>query len=249
MHMARYKIATDQFEQYRASVHWEALAKRGDLSAPSCASCHGNHGAAPPQVASVANVCGSCHALFEELYNRSPHQPVFSAMGTGGCTVCHGNHGIRQPSVAMLAGSNAICAQCHDAASKGGATAVQMAALLTRLDAALTQSDEILNRARREGMEVSEAQMRQLEGRQAVVKARLAVHAFQSAAVEKPAHEGLAIAAETLRAGQAALKERDSRRIGLAISLISILITMGGLWLAIRTLEAKPKAAEESAGR
>jgi hypothetical protein len=48
-HMAKYKLATNQFEDYRKSVHWEALAQRGDLSAPSCASCHGNHGAhAPP---------------------------------------------------------------------------------------------------------------------------------------------------------------------------------------------------------
>ncbi|HZT28388.1 MAG TPA: cytochrome c3 family protein [Bryobacteraceae bacterium] len=248
-HMAPYKIETNQFEQYRTSVHWEALAKRGDLSAPSCASCHGNHGAAPPQVASVANVCGTCHVLFEELYNKSPHQPVFSAMGTGGCTVCHGNHGIKQPSLAMLSGSGAVCAQCHDATSKGGATAAQMAALLGRLQEALAKSDEVLNRAHSDGMEVSEAQMRQLEGREALVKARVAVHAFQTAAVEQPANQGLAIAAETLRAGQSALEERNHRRRGLALSLITILITMGGLWLAIRNLEAKPEAAPKSARR
>lgn len=46
-HMAPYKIATNQFAEYRTSVHWEALSKRGDLSAPNCASCHGNHGATP----------------------------------------------------------------------------------------------------------------------------------------------------------------------------------------------------------
>ena len=73
---------------------WEALEKRGDLSAPTCASCHGNHGATPPQVSSIANVCGTCHVLFEELYKKSPHEPVFAAMGAGGCVACHGNHGI-----------------------------------------------------------------------------------------------------------------------------------------------------------
>ena len=80
-HMAKYKIETNQFAEYRTSVHWEAVSKRGDLSAPTCASCHGNHGATPPQVSSVADVCGTCHVLFEELYNKSPHQPVFAGHG------------------------------------------------------------------------------------------------------------------------------------------------------------------------
>jgi predicted CXXCH cytochrome family protein len=239
-HMAKYKIDTNQFADYRSSVHWEAVSKRGDLSAPTCASCHGNHGATPPQVASVANVCGSCHVLFEELYNKSPHQPAFSGMGSGGCTVCHGNHGIRMPSVAMLAGSQAVCAQCHDSTSRGGVAAADMADMLTKLAAALDRSDSILKRARESGMEVSEAQLRQMEGRENLVKARVAVHVFNTGEVRKPIDAGLAIAADTYRSGETALKERDSRRIGLAVSLIAILVTMLGLWLAIRSLESKP---------
>lgn len=46
--MAQYGIPTDQLALYRTSVHWAAL-KNGDLSAPTCASCHGNHGAKPPE--------------------------------------------------------------------------------------------------------------------------------------------------------------------------------------------------------
>ncbi|MGC9945979.1 MAG: cytochrome c3 family protein [Bryobacteraceae bacterium] len=248
-HMAPYKIATNQFAEYRASVHWEALSQRGDLSAPNCASCHGNHGAAPPQVASVAEVCGACHVLFEEMYNKSPHRPVFAAMGGGGCTVCHGNHGIRKPGVEMLAGAGAVCAQCHDATSAGGAAAAQMADMLTRLDAALTQSDAVLHRARDSGMEVSEPTLRQMEGRQALVKARVAMHAFQAPAVAKPIEEGLAVAAETRRAGEKALQDRDSRRVGLALSLVTIFVTMAGLWMAIRSLESKPSAVPKPAGR
>lgn len=248
-HMAKYKLETNQFEQYRTSVHWEAVAKRGDLSAPTCAGCHGNHGAAPPQVSSVAAVCGTCHVLFEDLYNKSPHQPVFATMGGGGCTVCHGNHGIHKPSGAMLAGSQAVCAQCHDADSAGGKAAAQMSASLTKLEAALKRSEEVLGQAQRSGMEVSEAQIRQADGHEALIKARVAVHAFNVAAVEKPASEGLAIAAETRRAGEGALKERDTRRIGLALSLVTILITMAGLWMAIRAIEGRPEPAEKLAGR
>jgi predicted CXXCH cytochrome family protein len=187
--------------------------------------------------------------LFEEMYNKSPHQPVFAAMGGGGCTVCHSNHGIRKPDIRMLAGAGSVCAQCHDAASAGGAAAAQMAGLLTRLDSALDQSDAVLSRARDSGMEVSEPTLRQMEGREALVKARVALHTFQVAAVAQPVDKGLAVAAETRRAGEKALQDRDSRRVGLALSLVTILVTMAGLWMAIRSLESKAAAVPKPAGR
>jgi predicted CXXCH cytochrome family protein len=239
-HMAKYNVSADQFDEYLKSVHWEALAERGDLSAPSCASCHGNHGATPPGVNSVAAVCGTCHVLLENLYNDSPHQPVFEAMGMAGCVTCHGNHEVLKTSPNMLAGPDAVCAQCHDDSSAGGVATAEMAGLMNRLNAALDRSDEILARAESSGMEVSEALLRQQEAKQALVKARVAVHAFHVAAVSEPVNEGLEIAAETHGAGEDALRERDRRRIGLGVALVTILVTMAGLWLAIRSRERSP---------
>jgi hypothetical protein len=240
-HMAKYKIQTSQFEEYRKSVHWEALAKRGDLSAPSCASCHGNHGATPPQVSSVAAVCGTCHALFEDLYKKSPHQAAFASMGLGGCVVCHSNHLVLKPSDEMLAGPKAVCSQCHELDSAGGKAAAEMARLIRGLDTDLDRSDEILGRARRLGMEVSEPLMREREGHEALVKARVAVHNFQVSSVNKPVNEGMAISLESYRAGGSALKESKFRRFGLAISLLAIAITIAGLWMTIRSIESKPQ--------
>ncbi|HYM08855.1 MAG TPA: cytochrome c3 family protein [Terriglobales bacterium] len=248
-HMAGYKIPTDQFAAYRKSVHWEALAKRGDLSAPSCASCHGNHGAQPPQVESVAAVCGSCHVMMEDLYKASPHQPVFAAMGAGGCVVCHGNHEIRHPVAGMLAGPNAVCSQCHDATSAGGLAAAEMGRAITGLEQALERSDQILARAQESGMEVSEALLREHEARENLVKAAVAVHAFRTAAVQKPVGEGLAIAAQTYRAGVDALRERGVRRLGLAVSLVAIAMTILGLWLALRAIEGPARKTPETTGR
>jgi hypothetical protein len=214
--------------------------KRGDLSAPNCASCHGNHGAKPPEVESVAAVCGSCHVLFAELYDKSVHQPVFSAAsGGGGCIVCHNNHAIHQPSTAMLAGPNAVCSKCHEAASAGAGAAVQMAGWIDGLDAALKRSESVLARADEYGMEVSEAQVRLLDGRESLVKARLALHSFDPAEMRKPIETGMAIAGETRRSGEAALREKDVRRFGLAVSVLLIAITLAAIWLLIRRLEAK----------
>ena len=247
-HMAKYKIPTNQYAEYSKSVHWAAVAKRGDLSAPTCTSCHGNHGAAPPQVSSVADVCGTCHVLMENLYNKSPHRAAFATLGGGGCTVCHGNHEIHKPGDAMLAGSGAVCSNCHEGNSEGGKTAAQVAAMLNNLRTRLDLADQKLIQARNSGMEVSEAQMRQMEGREALVKAQVAVHAFQVAAVEKPVKEGLAIAAEGVAAGDNALKERDRRRLGLGVFLITALVAMAGLWVTIRTIE-RPEPVERGVGR
>jgi len=240
-HMEKYKIATTQFTDYQTSVHWEALSKGHDLSAPHCATCHGNHGATPPQVGSIADVCGTCHVVFQDLFSNSPHQAPFS--GLGACVVCHSNHAIKRPSVEMLAGSTAVCAQCHDEISAGGKAALEMSALIKSLRESVQRSDEILERSRSYGMEVSEALLRQAEAKENLVKAHVAVHAFSVDAVRKPVTAGLAVTRETWNAGEAALRERDHRRIGLAVSLLFIVITLVGLWLTIRRIEAKPNTS------
>lgn len=237
--MAKYAIPTNQLEQYRTSVHWADL-KKGDLAAPNCASCHGNHGAKPPEVASVAAVCGNCHVLFEENYDKSVHQPIFSgASGGGGCIVCHSNHGIQQPSTAMLEGPKAVCSGCHEPGSAGAKTAAQMAQSIDGLGAALKNSEAVLAEADKAGMEVSEAQVRLDDGREDLVKARLAMHTFDLQEMQKPIADGMGVAQETLRAGQDALHEKNVRRVGLAVSVFLIAVTVVAIWLFLRRLEAR----------
>jgi hypothetical protein len=246
--MAKYGIPTNQFDDYRNSVHWNALKIRGDLSAPNCASCHGNHGAKPPQVESVAAVCGTCHVLFAQLYQKSVHEPIFSAAsGGGGCIVCHSNHAIHQPSTAMLAGPKAVCSQCHDPGTPGANVASEMAKWIDGLDSALKRSESVLARADQYGMEVSEAQVRLGDGRENLIKARLALHSFQPEEMKKPIDAGTAIANETLRAGQDALHEKDVRRMGLAVSVLFIGITILAIWVLIRRIEAN-QAHQRTAG-
>jgi hypothetical protein len=241
-HMAKYSIPANQYEDYLKSVHWEELSKRGDLSAPTCATCHGNHGAKPPDVASVASVCGTCHALEEQRFEKSPHQAAFAAMNVRTCVVCHSNHAVLRTSDQMLSESNGVCGQCHNADSAGGKAAVEMSDLIRTLQDRLKQADEILAVAQTDGMEVSEAIARQAEAHENLVKARSEVHAFDVAAVAAPVNAGLAIAAKDYRAGTDALRERNIRRGGLAVSLLGAGITVLGLWLAIRRLAARRAA-------
>jgi hypothetical protein len=86
-------------------------------------------------------------------------------------------------------------------------------------------------------MEVSEAQVRLGDGRENLIKARLALHSFQPAEMQKPIEAGMAIAGETMRAGVAALHEKDVRRMGLAASVVIIGITILAIWPLIRRIE------------
>ena len=70
-------IPTNQRDDYEKSVHFAALTKQNDLSAPTCNDCHGNHGATPPGVGSVSNVCGTCHAVFAAKFATSAHSQIF----------------------------------------------------------------------------------------------------------------------------------------------------------------------------
>ena len=243
-HMAKYKIETNQFDEYRTERALEALAKRGDLSAPSCASCHGNHGATPPQVSSVAAVCGTCHVLFEDLYNKSPHQPVFAAMGGAGCIVCHGKHEIREAlREAMLSGDGSVCAQCHEADSAGGQAAAEMANRLKELEAALARSEEILGTGTAVGNGSLGSADPLSDGRENADQGpargpRLSDRRRREAA----SRTGWSLPARP-SGRRGGLKERTTRRFGLSISLVTILITMAGLWLAIRSIENHARTA------
>ncbi len=90
--MSKYKIPTDQYDNYVSSVHGVALLEKGDLSSPSCNDCHGNHGAVPPGVESISKVCGTCHVLNMELFEQSPHKKAFDENNYPECESCHGNH-------------------------------------------------------------------------------------------------------------------------------------------------------------
>lgn len=236
-YMKQYKIPTDQYADYSQSVHHEAMAVRGDLSTPTCTTCHGNHGAAPPGVGSVENVCSNCHVLQAQLFEKGPHKAAFAAASLPACVSCHNNHKIVRPTDEMLSGDHAVCTKCHDANTPPLETAAEIRRQIGTLEAAIARSDEILTRADRSGMEVSEAKLQQARARDSLMKARVEVHGISAPRVEDEVNRGLETTTATYRAGQSALAERGYRRKGLGISVVLIAFVVIGLWMYIREIE------------
>lgn len=247
-HMAPYGIATDQGEKYRRSIHWETMNEGGDTSAPTCNDCHGNHGAAPPGVSWVGNVCGQCHVVMAEHFEESRHSQTFAAMGIPGCALCHQNHEVRPPSDTMLGlGDEAICRSCHSPDDAGGQAAMAMRGTIDALDGEIDSARVVLERAENSGVEVGEALASLNDASSALIKTRAAVHAFDPALVAAEAEVGIEIAGEALARGGEALAELRFRRIGLAVSVVVIGGLIVGLMLKIREIEQPVEAGGREA--
>ena len=99
----------DVLKQYLSSVHARALIEQGNLRAPTCVSCHGVHGANPPNVGDIDKVCGQCHTAERRYYTAGGH-----AVARGGrrpeCASCHEAHGVQAAQPERLASS---CVVCH----------------------------------------------------------------------------------------------------------------------------------------
>jgi cytochrome b subunit of formate dehydrogenase len=127
-------------EQYRGSVHGEALAK-GIAQAPTCTDCHGEHSilapgnkASPVHAENIRDTCGNCHgnvklsrrfglpsdrvvsfdASFHGLAAKAGNETVAN------CASCHGVHNIL-PSSDKRSSVNprnlaTTCGKCHQGA-------------------------------------------------------------------------------------------------------------------------------------
>ena len=129
-------------EQYRASVHGQALA-RGVTQAPLCTDCHGEHkiikpteSASPVNAAHIRETCGSCHGdvrLSRKFGMPADRLVSFDASYHGlaakegvqtvaNCASCHGVHNILPSSDpnSTINPKNLpkTCGQCHPGAGE-----------------------------------------------------------------------------------------------------------------------------------
>jgi cytochrome c553 len=125
------RVATDQYERYKTSMHGKLLAK-GDDKVATCIDCHGVHGIRPADDArspvyamNIPETCAQCHADPEYMagydiptnqvaaYKSSVHGKALLDQGdqaAPACNDCHGNHGANPPGAPSIA---YICGQCH----------------------------------------------------------------------------------------------------------------------------------------
>jgi predicted CXXCH cytochrome family protein len=238
--MKEYGIPTNQIDDYKESVHGQALLVKGDMSSPSCKNCHGNHDAGLPRAIYVGNICSQCHALTYELFSKSPHKAAHDKLGIPECEACHGNHKIMKPTDDMLGASpDAICVKCHTPASKGYKTALVIKNSIEELKTNIQQAKESASKAEQLGMEVEDAVFDINESNNFLTKARAYIHSFSETEVIAVANEGNSLTKKGKDLSQKAINTYYFRKKWYMLVIFLIFIFCFALYTRIRILERK----------
>jgi hypothetical protein len=252
--MAPYGLPSDGVARFVGSVHGRALLVERSRGAPACADCHGSHGAAPPGVRDVVQVCGQCHAHTAEQYRKGPHfraeemgcvacheekkgVPAFAGQQ---CTACHSTHGIAAVGREMFVGDSVgHCGHCHRQA--GGARDAAHALLdsTRRLEETMDRTRARLREAKGKGLVLEHEEIDLRESERALVLVEPLSHSLDLAMIGKHVEDGLKRQDRTLEnIGKQERKLRD-RRILLSglTGLLLLLATLCALKLqAVRRL-------------
>ena len=157
-------------------MHHTAMVDRNDLSAPTCNDCHGNHGAAPPGVDAIANVCGTCHTRVRDevrvehaqpdlrsRLRRVPQQPRYRAAERR-------DAGDRQ--------GRALRRRATPRATTATRPRRRCAAGIDTLKAAIAHSEEQIARVENAGIEMGDPALMLREANNHLTLARTEMHAF-----------------------------------------------------------------------
>ncbi len=249
--MAEYDIPTNQFELYRDSVHGLALLQRQELRAPSCSTCHGTHGAAPPGFEEVANVCGRCHSATEDYYLQGAHRRGMMVEAAPRCVTCHGRYDVPPATRDLFLGTDERhCGSCHPPGSDTAGEVQAMYEALTQADEAFERAEALIAEAVEMRLIMAEEEELLAQARTPLIESRALQHNVRLEEVETKAEESLEASQQVQSAAREKLEELDTRRLAMVIVLAVILVTVVALVLIKRELdrELEARRAQQQSG-
>ncbi|MEE8437815.1 MAG: cytochrome c3 family protein [Candidatus Neomarinimicrobiota bacterium] len=239
-YMESFGIPTDQYYLYRSSIHGTSLLDEQHLSAPACNDCHGNHGALPPDVVHIGDICGSCHVNNNALFQKSHLNEIFLTRGIGQCEACHGNHGVKSPTDEYLNWEHgAVCVQCHQTGGLPKDLADYFYHSIDSLKGRIKLAQDLLHEAEQKGMEVSDLYFSVEESQKMLIQSRTNIHSFNKEFISKTAEAGFKSADQAIEGASAALFEFNDRRKWLFISSLIITILATTVYFKIRDLDRR----------
>jgi hypothetical protein len=222
--MKRYGIPYDQMDQYKKSIHGKLLLERGDLRAPTCADCHGIHGATPPGIEEVENVCGNCHAKEYEFYSESPHQKAMEEVGIPKCISCHGNHDIKKADYKLFYGKGIRhCGYCHKEDTIPYRSGIYIGKLIENEENILKKIIYEVNNLGEKGVDISQLNLRIIETKAKLTGLKPLTHTLS---VERIKREIYDISDDIGRIDKKIEEEKNQLRFGKRVLIIILFVTL-----------------------
>jgi hypothetical protein len=237
-------LPTDQLDQYRISVHGQALLENGDLGAPACNDCHGNHAALPPEVASVSQVCRNCHLAQGQLFDGSPHKKAFAENDWPECGRCHGNHAIEYPDDSWIGDTpGTVCHDCHSEHAADSPECDETAAHFRDEIAALVGGRERLVHAavelREKGLDTESLEAVGVDLEDNILQVRTKIHSFERSTFDQTAEQGVKLVERGEELVTEAEEEFRFRVTGLSVSIAVMVLLATALWFKLREYETR----------
>ncbi len=236
--MAPYDIATNQLELFKNSVHGIALLREHNLKAPTCATCHGSHGATLPGQAEVVDLCGAtCHPAVEYAYVTGAHA-LSEAPTPPNCVTCHGRYDVHpaSPDIYLQAGPRG-CKSCHPAGSPEAAVAQQFHDELASAERCLNATRSTLERAEGAGLDVGRLRIQFMTAETELVLARVAQHSVNPALVSSHTQRVSETCSQVASATEGMLAQRENwrraRTAGVVAALAGLAVVGVGIALSI----------------
>lgn len=234
--LKKYGRKDNPYLDYKAGVHGRAFLIDGNDAAPSCARCHGSHGATPPGVGDVDKVCGQCHSKARSYFLSSPHKEAMVAAGEPECAACHGNHRISPASPALL---GPVCKKCHEPDDEALHVAARFKAMVTGASAMIDEANRRVAVAARIPLYVDDYKARLEDARTALLEAYPATHSLDTLEVEPYTRRARSIAEQVSAEVHHKLSGRWWNKVGLGLFWFYLLVTAAILVRARRRAAAE----------
>ena len=216
----------DAYHEYMSSVHARELFDRGNLRAPTCVSCHGVHGAAPPALGDVHTVCGQCHTVEKRYFTSGPHLAGMEANQLPECVSCHADHAIQPAAPGRL---KTLCAQCHGDHSPQQSLGDELWTDHQNASREIEQADALIRKADAVPLQTDDYRARLEEARTYLREALPAAHSVDPATVSGFTTRARAVAAEIESEIHVKLGNLRTRKLVLVLFWFYVLLTLAVL--------------------
>jgi len=231
---------SDQLEKYRKSRHHELFAK-GDLLAPTCFDCHGNHGIQPVTTERTQTVCFTCHTRQAEYYKTSKHWDAWQKKGEPVCRHCHSNHDVVRPTPAKFTGDgDNDCSACHDEKSAQYATGKEIQQVVMSAVSAAENAGAALDdfeKSAHGGFEMGDIKDKMDKAKEGIKELHTLTHKMDLDALKKKSEGLMQVSRMVSDAVTKMRAEVKTRWIGLVAACAILIGFMAALWLKSRQVD------------